>query len=487
MPSIAFAKGHGLGNDYIVLSRGDLPFDLSEASIVRICDRNWGIGSDGILMLVPSTRADFGLRIFNPDGSEAEKSGNGLRIFSKWLRDHGLAKRDNFTIETPGGVVECVCHVRDGRVRFVTVEMGRATFRAPDIPMNGPDRDVVAVPLQLSDGTALSVTAVSVGNPHCITFVDRLDTEACKRLGPLIERHRAFPQRTNVQFARVADRHTLDILIWERGAGYTLASGSSSCGGRLGRGAQRPLRSRQGHGPHAGRRPGDRRARRLVAEARGPGRRGVHGRAQRRVRGGLAHARHAVKRVCVFCGSASGVRPEYAEAARELAAELARRGIGLVTGGGSVGLMGVVADAALALGVEVIGVIPRPLASRELAHAGLTELKLVDSMHERKALMAALVEGFVALPGGVGTLEETFEVLSWAQLGIHAKPIGALNVAGYWDDLIRFLAHTVREGFVRPEYLGLIQFASTPAALLDGLATWQPPSFQRAWLRPSQT
>ena len=230
MPPIPFAKGHGLGNDYIVMSRGDLPFDLSEASIMRICDRNWGIGSDGILMLVPSTRADFGLRIFNPDGSEAEKSGNGLRIFSKWLRDHGLAKRDNFTIETPGGVVECFCHVREGRVRFVTVEMGRATFRAPDIPMNGPDRDVVAVPLQLSDGTALSVTAVSVGNPHCITFVDRLDIEACKRLGPLIERHAAFPQRTNVQFARVADRHTLDILIWERGAGYTLASGSSSCG-----------------------------------------------------------------------------------------------------------------------------------------------------------------------------------------------------------------------------------------------------------------
>lgn len=230
MPSIAFAKGHGLGNDYIVMSRADLPFDLSEASIVRICDRNWGIGSDGILMLVPSAKADFGLRIFNPDGSEAEKSGNGLRIFSKWLRDHGLAKRDNFTIETPGGVVECLCHVRDGRVRFVTVEMGRATFRAPEIPMNGPDRDVVAVPLQLSDGTALSVTAVSVGNPHCITFVERLDTEACKRLGPLIERHAAFPQRTNVQFARVADRHTLDILIWERGAGYTLASGSSSCG-----------------------------------------------------------------------------------------------------------------------------------------------------------------------------------------------------------------------------------------------------------------
>ncbi|HEX2438662.1 MAG TPA: diaminopimelate epimerase [Methylomirabilota bacterium] len=226
---IPFAKGHGLGNDYIVLRRQDLPFDLSEASIVRICDRNWGIGSDGILMLVPSPRADFGLRIFNPDGSEAEKSGNGLRIFSKWLRDHGHAKQDRFTVDTPGGVVECLCHTRNGRVGFVTVEMGRATFRAPEIPMNGPDREVVSVPLQLSDGTEVSATAVSVGNPHCIVFVDRLDVEACKRLGPLIERHPAFPQRTNVQFARAADKRTLDILIWERGAGYTLASGSSSC------------------------------------------------------------------------------------------------------------------------------------------------------------------------------------------------------------------------------------------------------------------
>jgi diaminopimelate epimerase len=227
--TIPFAKGHGLGNDYIVLRRQDLPFDLSEASIVRICDRNWGIGSDGILVLVDSTRADFGLRIFNPDGSEAEKSGNGLRIFAKWLRDHGYARQDGFTVDTKGGVVECLCQGTDGRVAFVTVEMGRATFRAPDIPMNGPDRDVVGVPLQLADGTAVSATAVSVGNPHCVVFVDPLDVDACKRVGPMIERHPAFPRRTNVQFARAVDTHTLDILIWERGAGYTLASGSSSC------------------------------------------------------------------------------------------------------------------------------------------------------------------------------------------------------------------------------------------------------------------
>ncbi|MBI1962433.1 MAG: diaminopimelate epimerase [Candidatus Rokubacteria bacterium] len=227
---IPFVKGHGLGNDYIVIRGSDLPGPLAPAAITRICDRNWGVGSDGILLLVPAPRADFGLRIFNPDGSEAEKSGNGLRIFAKYLWDHGHVKKTTFTVETPGGVAECRVHVAAGRVTAVTVEMGAATFRAPEIPMNGPDRDVVAVPLQLGDGTALTVTAVSVGNPHCVVFVDRLDEAECRRLGPLIERHPAFPNRTNVQFARVRGRDALDILIWERGAGYTLASGSSSCG-----------------------------------------------------------------------------------------------------------------------------------------------------------------------------------------------------------------------------------------------------------------
>jgi diaminopimelate epimerase len=227
---IPFAKGHGLGNDYVVLEQVDLKAPLSTKAIQRICDRNWGVGADGILLLVPTGRADFGVRIFNPDGSEAEKSGNGLRIFAKYLWDHGHATTATFTVDTKGGVVECRCHVRDGHVNFVTVEMGRATFRAPEIPMHGPDRDVVAVPLQLDDGTALTVTAVSVGNPHCVTFVERLDEAAVRRLGPLIEHHRAFPNRTNVQFARVSARDSVDILIWERGAGFTLASGSSSCG-----------------------------------------------------------------------------------------------------------------------------------------------------------------------------------------------------------------------------------------------------------------
>src|SRR5438445_2853764 len=210
---IRFVKGHGLGNDYVVIDQTELAAPVTRTMIRRLCDRHRGIGSDGILLRVPASRADFGLRIFNPDGSEAEKSGNGLRIFAKYLWDHRHAKTATFTVETKGGVVECQCHVQAGRVNFVTVEMGRATFRAPEIPMSGPDREVVGVPLQLSDGTTLSVTAVSVGNPHCVTFVNRLDDAECRRLGPLIENHPAFPNRTNVQFARPharSEEHTSD-------------------------------------------------------------------------------------------------------------------------------------------------------------------------------------------------------------------------------------------------------------------------------------
>ena len=225
---IRFAKGHGLGNDYIVIDSADLPRELLPAQITRICDRNWGVGSDGILLKVPAwDGADFGVRILNPDGSEAEKSGNGLRIFAKYLHDHGHATRDTFTVDTKGGRVECRCYVVEGRVRLVTVEMGRCTFMAPEIPMNGPAREAVGVPLQV-EGETLLVTAVSVGNPHCVIFTDRLDEAVVRGLGPLVERHPAFPNRINVQWARVASRSQVDILIWERGAGWTLASGSSS-------------------------------------------------------------------------------------------------------------------------------------------------------------------------------------------------------------------------------------------------------------------
>lgn len=194
-----------------------------------------------------------------------------------------------------------------------------------------------------------------------------------------------------------------------------------------------------------------------------------------------------LNRVCVFCGSAVGARPAYAEAARALARELAARGIGLVYGGGSVGLMGVLADAALAAGVKVIGVIPRGLATRELAHAGLTELRVVASMHERKATMATLSAGFLALPGGLGTLEETLEVLTWSQLGIHAKPVALVDVAGYYAGLRTMLAHAVREGFLRPEYAGLVLIADTPGEALDRVAGWTPPRVARAWLDAKET
>jgi uncharacterized protein (TIGR00730 family) len=189
-----------------------------------------------------------------------------------------------------------------------------------------------------------------------------------------------------------------------------------------------------------------------------------------------------MKRLCVFAGSSPGSRPEYAAAARALATELVRRRLGVVFGGGSVGLMGVLADTALSAGGEVIGVIPQGLASRELAHTGLTELRVVSSMHERKALMAALVDGFIALPGGLGTFEETLEILTWSQLGIHRKPVGALNVAGYFEGLRRMLAHAVAEGFVRPEYQALLLFEEEPPALLDAFAAWQPPPIARAWV-----
>jgi diaminopimelate epimerase len=227
---IPFAKGHGLGNDYLVLEQQDLPGPLSPSAITHLCDRNRGVGSDGILVKVPATGADFGLRIFNPDGSEAEKSGNGLRIFAKYLWDRGHTRKEAFTVDTKGGVVECQLQVRGGRVNFVTVEMGRAAFRAAQIPVTGVEGEAVAIPLDVPGGPQLRITAVSVGNPHCVVFVERLDEGECRRLGPRLETHPRFPNRTNVQFARVAASDALDILIWERGAGFTLASGSSACG-----------------------------------------------------------------------------------------------------------------------------------------------------------------------------------------------------------------------------------------------------------------
>jgi uncharacterized protein (TIGR00730 family) len=194
-----------------------------------------------------------------------------------------------------------------------------------------------------------------------------------------------------------------------------------------------------------------------------------------------------VKRLCVFCASSDGRRTEYADAARAMARALVDRGIGLVYGGGSVGLMGVLADAVLAGGGEVIGVLPRGLARKEYAHPGLTELHLVGSMHERKAMMASLADGFAALPGGLGTLEEILEVFTWAQLGIHQKPVGLVDVDSYWAGLLSLLRHAVEEGFVRPEYAALLLIEPEPAALLDRFAAWRPRVTPPIWLDATET
>lgn len=193
-----------------------------------------------------------------------------------------------------------------------------------------------------------------------------------------------------------------------------------------------------------------------------------------------------MKRVCVFCGSSPGARPEYATAARTLGDALARRGLGLVYGGGRVGLMGILADSTLAAGGDVLGVIPRALATKELAHDGLSDLRVVGSMHERKALMAELADAFVAMPGGMGTLEELFEIVTWAQLGIHAKPCGLLNVEGYFDPLLALLDHAVTERFVRPEHRLLVLTSPDPVELLGALEKFHAPPLEK-WIDREKT
>jgi hypothetical protein len=183
-----------------------------------------------------------------------------------------------------------------------------------------------------------------------------------------------------------------------------------------------------------------------------------------------------VRRVCVYAGSNPGSDPAYAEAAAAFAATMAERGIGLVYGGGKVGLMGVLADTVLAHGGEAIGVMPQALIEREIGHPGLTDLRVVGSMHERKALMAELSDAFVAVPGGIGTLEELIEVYTWSQLGIHDKACGVLNVNGYYDHLAALLDHAVTEGFLRPQHRAVLSVASEPAELLDRLAAFVPPA-----------
>lgn len=187
-------------------------------------------------------------------------------------------------------------------------------------------------------------------------------------------------------------------------------------------------------------------------------------------------------RICVFCGSSVGARPEYAAAAKKLGELMAKRGIGLVFGGGCIGLMGTIADAVLNNGGEAIGVIPDGLMQREIGHRGVTRLHVVETMHQRKALMADLSDAFIAMPGGYGTLEEFAEIVTWSQLGIQIKPCALLNIEGYWDGLLNFVDHAMNEDFVRPENRDLIVVGAAPEEVLDKIQSWKPPAHVEKWL-----
>lgn len=214
--ALEFVKSQGLSNDYIVVDGAAFGLELTVQRIRQICNRTTGIGSDGILVLMETKKADFALRILNPDGSEAEKSGNGLRIFSKFLYDHGYTQKTSFSIYTKGGMVQSQLLLEGDSVKSVRVEMGQAVI----------DPNLTA--LQVGH-ERLAITSLSLGNPHCVLLVNDLSQTDFFRLGPLIEKNPAFPNRTNVQFVQPLSKDKIKLLIWERGAGHTLASGSSSC------------------------------------------------------------------------------------------------------------------------------------------------------------------------------------------------------------------------------------------------------------------
>ncbi len=224
-----FVKSHGLGNEYIVLDSESIDFKLTTQAVKRLCNIHFGIGSDGIVMKLPSENADFGFRVYNPDGSEAEKSGNGLRIFCKYLYDYGFTQSILFSVETLTDIVHAsIVEERNGKAELITVDMGKAIFSSRDIPVNSDKAEFIGQVISVGD-TKYEVNCVSIGNPHCVVVKDELDEQEIMKYGPLLENHSMFPNRINVQFAKPLSENEARILIWERGAGYTLASGSSSC------------------------------------------------------------------------------------------------------------------------------------------------------------------------------------------------------------------------------------------------------------------
>ncbi len=224
-----FVKSHGLGNDYIVMTAPPSGLSWSPGIIRLICDRNYGVGSDGILLLTRD-QEPFGLRIFNPDGSEAEKSGNGLRIFAKFLHEYGYAKGESFQIETLGGMVSASVTLGEDRlVKRVLVDMGSYTLDPEKVGVKGALAPHIEKEINLGAGLSVRGTAVSVGNPHFVFFTDEIDEDWIKKWGSAIENNALFPRRINTQMVKVTGENHIEIRIWERGAGYTLASGSSSC------------------------------------------------------------------------------------------------------------------------------------------------------------------------------------------------------------------------------------------------------------------
>jgi diaminopimelate epimerase len=223
---VHFRKYHGLGNDYIVIDPNIYDVDLTPDAIRLICHRNFGIGADGILYGPLKGGENLRIKIFNPDGSEAEKSGNGLRIFAKYLYENRYVEEKHFSIETLGGLVGA--HIEDDSGNLIKIKMGRITFRSIEIPVSGDERDVVDEELEIN-GAKFKATCLSIGNPHCVIPMTDVSEEKARDLGPLVENHIMFPNRINMQILKVLDRANIEIRIWERGAGYTLASGSSSC------------------------------------------------------------------------------------------------------------------------------------------------------------------------------------------------------------------------------------------------------------------
>lgn len=223
---VHFRKYHGLGNDYLVIDPKVCDVKLTADTIRLICDRHFGVGADGILYGPIKEEGSFRVRIFNPDGSEAEKSGNGLRIFARYLFEKGYVDTKSFTIETLGGVVRA--EIKDDKGALIRINMGKTTFINTEIPVKGQKREVVNEELQIGK-EKYKVTCLSIGNPHCVIPAEDISEKKARQLGPLVENHQLFPNRINMQLLKIIDRSNIEIRIWERGAGYTLASGSSAC------------------------------------------------------------------------------------------------------------------------------------------------------------------------------------------------------------------------------------------------------------------